>query len=217
MVDIWLEKFKDPQYVKVNGKPLLTFYSIQFLVRNFKTTAAVHEAFDSLRNASIKAGFAGVTIAGCVYPNSDLLAQAKECGFDILTAYNFQGVGRKPNQMLIPIDSLMAGSKRVWSKFQEAQLPMFPVITLNWDPRPWSAPGNQYAKSARYSGYSSQSVYRAAKAAIDWVNTHAQQTTPEKIVLIYAWNEYGEGAWLTPSASMKNSLLQSLKTANDEQ
>jgi hypothetical protein len=31
--------------------------------------------------------------------------------------------------------------------------------------------------------------------------------------VIYAWNEYGEGAWLTPSEGQNESLLDGVKKA----
>jgi len=35
--------------------------------------------------------------------------------------------------------------------------------------------------------------------AIRWMDRHAEETTAERIVLIYAWNEFGEGGYIAPT------------------
>ena len=36
-------------------------------------------------------------------------------------------------------------------------------------------------------------------SAIDWMDEHPEQTTAERLVLIYAWNEFGEGGYIAPT------------------
>jgi hypothetical protein len=33
---------------------------------------------------------------------------------------------------------------------------------------------------------------------VDWIEQHPEQSTKEKLAVIYAWNEIGEGGWLVP-------------------
>ncbi|MFD2936742.1 glycoside hydrolase family 99-like domain-containing protein [Spirosoma flavum] len=209
----WIDLFKQPQYVKVNGRPLLIFFSISTLIQKFGTSQAVHQAFDSLRTAAQAQGLPGVTIAACLSSSKPELAQAQECGFDVLTGYNYHGAGFKQNDQVVPIDSLLAGSRRVWNRFEASPLPYIPVATLNWDPRPWASTSRSYAQSSRYTGYSPQSVYQAIRDARDWVDLHPDKTTRERLVLAYAWNENGEGAWLTPSANQGDNLLNGVRRA----
>jgi hypothetical protein len=35
--------------------------------------------------------------------------------------------------------------------------------------------------------------------AMAWMDKHPEQTTAERIVLIYAWNELGEGGYMVPT------------------
>jgi hypothetical protein len=34
------------------------------------------------------------------------------------------------------------------------------------------------------------------ESAVAWMDQHREQTTAERIVLLYAWNEFGEGGYL---------------------
>jgi hypothetical protein len=196
----WVSLFKAGNYLTVDKKPLIIFYSIKTLLTNFGSTDEVKKAIQKLREVSVANGLPGVTIAGCVSGEADLMNAAQTCNFDFLTGYNYHHMALKKDQKIIPIDTLSAVSKRVWSSFKSnSKLPYIPVATLNWDPRPWAAPKNYYSTSPRFVGYSASSVYQSVKTLKTWLNENDTYTSKEKIGLLYAWNEYGEGAWLTPS------------------
>ncbi|WP_344980530.1 glycoside hydrolase family 99-like domain-containing protein [Compostibacter hankyongensis] len=206
---IWLKLFKDKQYLKVDGKPLLIFFEVSSLVDKFGSTEAVKKAFAQLKEASIKAGLKGVSIAACVYNNAANLHQAEACGFDVLTGYNYHSDGLAKDREVTPIDSMSTAEVRVWNGIKtKSHLPYMPCITLNWDPRPWRA---DTVKVPRFSGYSMSSVYHAVHAARKWISENTQRTPREKIAVMYAWNENGEGGWLTPSKIAGDSLLSGVK------
>lgn len=209
----WLALFKEPGYLRVNQRPLLTFFSQKTLVDRFGGPPAVRRALDSLRTAARQQGLPGVTIAACTSGDASEVAQAQACGFDVLTGYNYHGAGFKPKSPVMPIDSLLAGSRRTWDRFRGSPLPYIPVATLNWDPRPWAATNRSYVGSPRYSGYSETSVFNAIRDARMWLDSNKQRTPTERIILVYAWNEYGEGAWLTPSPGQGERLLDGVKRA----
>lgn len=210
----WIEKFKVDTYLKVDGKPLLIFFSINSLIKKFGTIGNVHSALDNLRSAALKAGLAGVSIAVCIGPNKENIQQAESCGFDVLTGYNYHDVGiYKALNREVPIDTMRVAEQRYWNRFPKlSSLKYIPVSTLNWDPRPWANNSNGYASAPYFVGYSPNSVYKSVKGCIDWVNANPQFTTKEKIALLYAWNENGEGAWLTPGINGVN-MLDGLKKA----
>ncbi|NQT11487.1 MAG: hypothetical protein HQ582_01980 [Planctomycetes bacterium] len=36
------------------------------------------------------------------------------------------------------------------------------------------------------------------KRMAQWMDAHPEQTTEDRLALVYAWNEMGEGGWLVP-------------------
>ena len=49
--------------------------------------------------------------------------------------------------------------------------------------------------------------------AIEWMQKNPEKTTREKIMLIYAWNEYGEGGYIAPTKGDKDgSYLKALRS-----
>ncbi|CAL1518823.1 glycoside hydrolase family 99-like domain-containing protein [Chitinophaga sp. MM2321] len=205
----WIKLFKDPTYLKVNEKPLLIFFSVSSLVTEFGDAAAVHKALDSLRHVAVAEGLKGGTMAVCVGPSE--VRDAEACGFDILTGYNYHVVGFTPGQAENPIQQMLAGDRSIWEKISgTTSLPYIPVATLNWDPRPWRKTDEVVQ---RFTGYSQQSVYNDITALQEWIAQHPGQTPKERIALLYAWNENGEGGWLTPSKILGDSLLQGIRKA----
>lgn len=203
----WCELFKQTNYLKVNNKPLITFFSIPFLFQTFKTKDNVIEALNKLRTVAQQEGLEGVTIAANV-TSAQAIKTADACGFDILTGYNSHNYeSEEASGRVMSIDSMRSKETGVWERIARASnTPIIPNITLNWDPR--SVPKADVSKSLRYSGYSGASVTQSIIACRRWMAKNQKHLAPENVAILYAWNEYGEGSWLTPSATLKYSLLQ---------
>ena len=92
-----------------------------------------------------------------------------------------------------------------------AHLFQYQHVTLNWDPGPWGSLNKSYHTSQRYKGFSSVSVEKDVQMAKKWLAQNPEKTSKEKIALLYAWNEYGEEAWLTPSITAKDNPLNCIK------
>ena len=204
----WVTLFKNPLYIQVNGCPLISFFNTGALVKSFGSPAAVKLAFWELRELAKDNGLKGVAIAAVVGPENSSIQLSTDCGYDLVTGYNYHESGFSGDGKSFSIDKLINGSTHVWESFKKYQLPLIPVVTANWDPRPWPL---QYKTSPVYTGYGEQSVERATRNVKRFIEDNPKTVTKERIALIYAWNEYGEGAWLTPSKPLKDSLLNGVR------
>lgn len=208
----WIELFKSPSYVKVDDKPLISFFDVASLVGTFGSTQRVASALDTLRNMAREEGLKGVSVAVNVGTTSRSIELAEKCGFDIFTGYNYHSNGlAQTRNPVVAIDSMRNREAKVWENIVSAgSKPIIPAITLNWDNRPWDK--DETKPSLRFSGYSSKSVEEAVRSCRQWMNNNSNRVVPEYIAILYAWNEYGEGAWLTPSKTLKNSLLEGVRS-----
>lgn len=207
----WVNLFKDSSYLRLDGKPLITFFDIQSLVKTFGTADSVSIALDQLRTAAKQANLPGVSIAVNIGANQESVELAEKCGFDILTGYNYHNDGlRGLRTGKMPLDSMRTREQAVWNDIARwSSKPLIPAITLNWDRRPWDT--DSTASSPYFQGYSGKSVEKAIRSCRYWMKNNARHLPSDQIAVLYAWNEYGEGAWLTPSESLKNSLLEGVK------
>ncbi|CAK8715256.1 Glycosyltransferase WbsX [Candidatus Electrothrix laxa] len=216
----WLKLFKHPSYVKANGKPLLIIFSPQELNKSFGGPQAVQVAFERLRDKAREAGLPGVSIAGCwtaryVGPKSTLPVNEVESGYTFVTGYAMPNycAWAWPNK-LQPYQYLLDGHKKAWDILERhSVLPYIPVATLGWDKRPWEKPNLPEDRNAvYYPDRSPNGVKIMVENAVQWISKHPDRTSQEKLLLMYAWNEYGEGSYLTPSKRDGYSFLEAVKS-----
>jgi len=82
-------------------------------------------------------------------------------------------------------------------------LPFIPTAMAGWDPRPWNETEPNTGDLMWYS-QTPQDVATFVKGAITWTAANPQ-LRPEPapappLVLIEAWNEFGEGSHVIPTA-----------------
>lgn len=210
---IWIGHFADKAYLRFDGKPLITFLSLKMLMSKFGSPAKIRLALDKLKADARLKGLDGVQIAVCVGPKQADVEQAKQCGFDFLTGYNYHDQTLIAGQSVSPIKALSQREQSVWSSYLLFGMPYIPVTTLNWDPRPWDETKKTTKPSPHFVGYSPESVYQSLKGLKDWTIRNEPSGSANNIAMIYAWNEYGEGAWLTPSAKYQDKFLLAVKKA----
>jgi hypothetical protein len=204
LTTLWINEFNEKTYIKIDfGKPLIIFYSLKNLVDKFGGSIKLKAALDRFRIKAKATELPGVTIAVCVDVDVDQIELATKCGFDLVTGYNYHTAGFPQSYkklMPVPIDSLQKGEIKVWNYISRSSAIKFiPIVTLNWDPRPWASTGNNYNSRPYYTGFSEKSVRTSIRGGLTWLDSNRSKTTAERIILIYAWNENGEGAYLTPT------------------
>ncbi|MGJ1416660.1 glycoside hydrolase family 99-like domain-containing protein [Sphingobacterium multivorum] len=212
---IWLKLFQEPTYLRVDGKPLLLFFSIGSLLQSFGSVHDVKANFDKLRMQADSLHVKGVTFALCTSTSRKELALAEGMGFDVITQYNNHPIALQDSAgQAVAIDKLLEAEPKFWTEIKRrTKLPVIPTITLGWDPRPWANAVNKYDVKPYYSGFNSHSVYKSIVNCNKWLREQGSDRLNENIAFIYAWNENGEGAYLTPTKKDGDRRLKALKRA----
>ena len=217
--DRWIELFKRREHLRVDGKPLLIFFSARELKDAFGGPAGTRKALDRLRQKAVAAGLKGVCVAGCCTPGPeygwDNLDELAAAGFDLFTGYNYPGAGAKPGVKRQTFASMIAGHVGIYESFtKKTKVPYVPAVTSGWDMRPWERKDLPPEKqSMYYPDRTPQDVRQSVEKAIDWLDRHPDRTLPERLVLVYAWNENGEGGYLTPTKAEGDVYLKALEAA----
>jgi hypothetical protein len=97
--------------------------------------------------------------------------------------------------------------QRIFDQFAgKTPLPYVPVITAGWDRRPWEEDKLPSEKmSTWYPDRTPKLVEEFVGLGVCWLDKHPDKTTAQRLLLIYTWNENGEGGYLTPTAKAMSS------------
>ena len=214
--DLWMPLFQNPRHLKVRGKPLLIIFSNHDLLKSFETTQSVHAAFDRLQERARVAGLPGVEICACATPGPERgwsdLAKLRAAGFTSFTGYNYVSQGGAKRGDPVPYQSLVDLHLDVWRTFASKNvLPYIPVVTAGWDKRPWEDAATTATNSVYFPDRTPEKFGAFVREALRWLDANPAATPAERLLLIYAWNEYGEGGYIAPTRGDGNRYLEELR------
>jgi hypothetical protein len=119
------------------------------------------------------------------------------------------GLPQKPG--LYPYELLIKHAEDGWLRYAEhSSKPYMPYVPAGWDPRQWKDPRPSFAFPTREEW---TDALKRVKAALD---AHPKLGIPDgkgrrKALIIYAWNEYGEGGIVTPTRGDKTMKLEAIR------
>ena len=120
-VNEWVGYMVDPDYVRVNGMPMLVVYDTEAMRQAFGSSAAVADAFNELRAAAQLQGLGGVYIVGEIFAGYDPIHQygsfpdlsiVQADGYDAVSMYNWSFGGVKRENALSILDEAPAMDMR---------------------------------------------------------------------------------------------------------
>ncbi len=207
-----LPAFKDPRYIKVNGK-------LFFLIYDGMKFQDVTHFMDLWRNLAKQNG-----LNDFYFVTSDADSRNKETllskGFDAIHNVDTMNIHHHLN--LFKKVSLMIGRKYLKRptvfKYKDAMNYMIPedcqnsgvipVIAPNWDHTPRSGSFGMLL-SDPHPKYFKQ----LSKKAIDVVK---DKPVEEQIIIIKSWNEWGEGNYMEPDLEYGHGYINALREAIEE-
>lgn len=180
--------FKNEHYIKIEGKPYLSIFNPDGLTQDERDIMQ-----ETAREVE---GVRGLSIVACgSTPNSKK--------YDYRTHYNAIPVGDNKGKPERDYDLLIEATEREWVITKQ---PYIPTVSVGWDPRPWANKLNEdgILKNGWYYVNNTPEKFRnSLLRAAEWIEDNPQATVKEKMVMIYAWNELGEGGYLIPTKGNK--------------
>ena len=219
-----LKAFKDPRYLKINGKPFLYI---------FEDTLPT-EYISWFRQWAKEAGFNDLFIVGRQIGESIIKYEGKnllEAGYDAVTFDRLSQVLETEyrqknfftqfyNRILRRINALLFKIPRhavdysmyyhfLIDKNVESRDNIIPIIVPQWDHSPRSG------KHAYFLMYNStpKSFYFHVKEALATIKNKPEDN---QILILKSWNEWGEGNYMEPDLKYGKEYIYALKKAIDE-
>ena len=197
VVPYWIEYFfKDPRYMKIAGKPLLSIYQIVNFQRMFGGIDGARQAIQTLRDEVAKAGFPGlVLLMELRSADRGSMKIMKSIGVDYCYAYTWgtADVNAQRRKNIAQRDAAAA-----------EQFGMLPSISMGWDREAWGVHDGGWVPMADY------------RALLQWTRDELMPSQPadslgRKIVMLPNWNEFAEGHFLLPNASGGFGYLDAMR------
>jgi hypothetical protein len=211
--------FRRPEHLTVAGQPVLIIFSPQRLTEDLGSDG-VRRALTAMREECRGAGLPGLCLLACVGDTGEARRAAAE-GYDAVTAYTWPGLGMTGEGMFAPFAPLLEGYRRQWEQLEAlGLLPLVPPLCGGWDSRPWHGDNNlvrydrtpalfrQHLADARQFLEHRATVPRpgAGPSVTDGFDAGLR-----RLVLIEAWNEWGEGAYIEPHREFGFGYLDAIR------
>lgn len=195
--------FKQPNYLKIDGKPVFSIFSLENLVEGLGGLAQTKEALEYLRNKTREAGFPDVHLQLVVYgtPNAGRLETLDLLQFNSITQYNW---GWMKEQDYMKWANKAIDIRNQWDK--TLSIPFFPNVSIGWDDTP-RFPEKGAQDIVRYQK-SPESFAAYLQEAKDYCSDHPEQP---QLITIFSWNEWIEGGYLLPDRKFGFQYLQKVQ------
>ncbi len=204
--------FTRPEYVKIDGCPVLGIFSVGNLIRSFGSLEGAAKAVAYMREEVVKAGFPGLHLqqiqgGGSLMSEETVLGMQKiieALGIDSEALYNMGGFDP---------DYLVHGKNGIDIRRQMDEvfdIPVFPCVSIGWDDTP-RFPGKGEGDVTQFNNTPLAFATFLSKAK-KYMEDHTDQP---RFMMINAWNEWVEGSYLLPDMKNGYGYLEAVRDVLD--
>jgi hypothetical protein len=211
MVDFCSERyFSQPNYLRIDGKPVFMIYDIDQLLA-YGGYDALKSSIRAMKGRAVRAGLGGLYLVAVYSRTSAAYVRVcRDLGFDSFCAYTYVGTRYPPlkwDSQNIPYDGCVRSCVQDIYPFlarvaEREGIAYWPTTFPGWDDRPRN--GDKAFVSEGNTPELFGKMFRGAMKYID---------PASPIVMIEAWNEWGEGACLEPDMKHGFGYLEEVAKA----
>lgn len=206
-----LKAFKDPRYIKVDGKPF-------FLLYNAKELPDCKHFFNLWNKLAVENGLPGIHFVGLAGGWDSNIDEQFSLGYDAVAHSNMWNAecnakGKYVNLVLRTIREkfdLVPLNKYNYSKLVDNLISskskeefIYPTIVPGWDRSPRSG-----RKATIWYNVRPELWKKHVQMALDAVENKQEE---HKIIILRSWNEWGEGNYVEPDKQWGTAFLDALR------
>jgi len=198
--------FKRPEYLTVEGKPVIILFSTYRLTADLGSQALA-AAFGKMRERCRAAGLPGLYLIACAGSDRGSLERLKAEGYDAVSGYNYPSLGSNGRRSFPYADNIPA-YKDLWNAAADLRLlKEIPVLSGGWDSRPWHGRG-----ALVLAGRTPALFERHCRDAKEFLDRRDAEMPPAlKMCIVEAWNEWGEGSYIGPHREHGFGYLEAVR------
>lgn len=214
--------FSKSNYWRIDGKPYLSFYDLNNVVKSFGSMQGARAALDHLREKAKAAGLPGLHLNAVVWesvvlPSEKTVVEPRkvvhDLGFDSVTSYVWVHHVGLPSQQT-DYNAARDQYFNYWSKAATAyDVPYYPNITMGWDPSPRADQSQEFGNFGYpFTNTLSNNTPENFRTALEMAKQRLlQDPKGPRILNINCWNEWTEGSYLEPDTVHGFGYLDAIK------
>lgn len=205
--------FKEPNYYKINDKPVFMIYDINNLITGLGGIEQTAEALQYFKKETVRAGYPGLHLQMTLWSenavnlsgvDSKRIGSTKELvrllPVNSITHYQFVH--------FVDIDrdytSILSDVEREWQRIDtHYEIPYYPHISVGWDNNPRF---NSFRPGIANSTL--QQFEKGLLMAKTYIDTHDREVP---LITINSWNEWTESSYLEPDDLNGYGYLEAVK------
>ena len=207
--------FSSSSYWKIDGRCYFSIYLLSNFIKGLGGIEQAKAALESFRNKAKEAGVGGLylNIIDFGIPNGSA-DEVKSLGADSVTSYVWVHKVRLDSFPKTDYELVAGKYFAYWDAHKnDYGVPYFPNATMGWDPTPRFPADKAYDGK---SGYPNSAVLwdnspAKFKSALESAKIRALTLPPgQRVVTVYAWNEWTEGGSLEADTVNKMAYLNAI-------
>jgi hypothetical protein len=195
--------FKMSNYQKVLGnRPLIYMFNMTDLPKLWGSPQKAKAMITRIREKSKSAGLGNPYIVLMHFYPEDAVRMLKSTGYDAISTYaNPTGDSIAKPGIARPFSYCVSLNHWFREQFRDRGVQIIPTINTGWDIRPLMGGQDPYVERSSRNDFcqtaTPQEIGNHLLETLGWIGKN-RSFNETNSVLIYAWNEYAEGGWLSP-------------------
>lgn len=213
-IDVCIDAMRSPSYLRIDGRPVIKIHAGDQLFADFDGDVdRCRKMLQRIRKRVQDAGAGDLLITVGTYGPTPINAEHNfvKSG-EINGTMQYMDVPNRPlKKECYPYEEVVALSKEMRDVHENDLIPWTPYLPAGWYPRPWKDPRADFALPT-------EQQWRAALVGMknDLERTGKfgfprRDGSIQKAFTIYAWNEYGEGGFISPTQGTGYMKLEVIK------
>ena len=199
--------FHEPNYYKIDGRPVFSVFSLEELLNTFGgDVGRAREGIDYFRAKTREAGFPDLCLQMMVFGRDERTARLLgELGVDCTTQYGWATERREDY-----LQWAKEGTEATEAMAGTFGVPHYPSVSIGWDDTPrFPAKGKADVVHHNVTPQAFATYLQRAKEYCD------ARPGQRKLITIYAFNEWVEGAYLLPDMRHGFGYLEAVRDVLD--